>query len=151
MKKYFIMITMMICFLCTGCSNQYFTLTSGNEEFHGAYTTRDFSHGDVQMYSNDGKVRCAGLLFINEFVKTKDENNKKNSEAIIELSCDDGRILSGKLSGNSTTNWTGSIQDQFKKEYEIAIISKKVFKENYGESKYTKSSYVDLINELVKY
>lgn len=151
MKKYNLIVLLFVCLLFTGCRNQYFTLESEKESFHGVFVTRDFSHGDVQMHSVNNDVKCAGVLFINDFEKLKDDYNKKYSEATIQLSCSDGRLLKGTLQGYTTTNWFGKITDQFKKEYELTVISKKEYKKNFGNVKYTKESYIELIKELVKY
>ena len=151
MKKYSFIALLLLATLCTGCTNQYFTVDTDNESFHGAFISRDLSHGDVQMQNEKGDVQCAGVLFINEFDKTKDDNNKKYSEASVQLSCSDGRLLKGTLQGYTTTNWSGKIQDQFKKEYELTVISKKEYKNEFGNAKYTKQSYLGLIEKLVKY
>ena len=137
--------------LCAGCTNQYFTVDTDKESFRGAFISRDLSHGDVQMQNESGDVKCAGVLFVNEFNKTKDNNDKKYSKVNIQLSCSDGRLLKGILQGYTTTNWSGKIQDQFKKEYELTVISQKESKNEFGNKKYTKQSYLDLIKELVKY
>ena len=151
MKKYKFLMLILLCFICSGCTNQYFTLNSEKELFYGAFLTRDFSHGDIQMQTADGKVKCAGVLFINEFEKTKDDNNKKYSDAFVRLSCNDGRLINGKLSGYTTTNLVGKVLDQYKKEYELTVISKKEFQKKFGKEKYTKQSYIEAIDELVKY
>ena len=151
MKRFNLIALLLLGILCTGCTNQYFTVDTDKESFHGAFISRDMSHGDVQMENESGDVKCAGVLFINEFNKVKDDNNKKYAEANIQLSCSDGRLLKGVLQGYTTTNWSGKIQDQFKKEYELTVISKKEYKNEFSNTKYTKQSYLDLIEELVKY
>ena len=151
MKKYSLIALLFLVVLCTGCTNQYLSVDADKESFYGAFTSRDFSHGDVQMQSKNGDVKCAGVLFINEFDKTKDDNNKKYSETNVQLSCSDGRLLNGILQGYTITNWSGKIQDQFKKEYNLTVVSKKEFKQDFGDIKYTKQSYLDLIEDLVKY
>ena len=151
MKKLSLIALLLLGVLCPGCTNQYFTVDTDKESFHGAFKSRDLSHGDVQMQNESGDVKCAGVLFINEFDKVKDDNNKKYAEANVQLSCSDGRLLKGVLQGYTTTNWSGKIQDQFKKEYNLTVVSKKEFKQDFGNIKYTKQSYTDLIDELVKY
>jgi hypothetical protein len=146
-----LLLFLIFCFLCTGCTNQYFIVDSGKETFYGSFLSRDFSQGDVQMQSEDNKIICAGVLFINEFSKTKDDNNKKASEATIQMSCNDGRVLKGLLKGYTLTNWTGEIQDQYNKKYNINVVSKKVYKEETGLKKISKKDYNELIEELVKY
>jgi len=151
MKNIKILFILLIGLLTAGCTNQYFIVDSGNEKFYGSFKSRDFSYGDVQMRSFDNKINCAGVLFINSFEKTKDENNKKNSEAIIQLSCDNGRLLKGNLKGYTLTNWIGEIYDQYNKKYDINVVSKKVFKEETGANKISKINYDELSENLIKY
>ena len=146
-----ILLILLMGLLTVGCTNQYFIVNSDNDKFYGTFKSRDFSHGDVQMHSSDYSINCAGVLFINSFEKTKDDNNKKNSEAIIQLSCDDGRLLNGKLRGYTVTNWSGEAYDQYNKKYEVDVVSKKTYKNEVGIKKIPKVNYDDLINDLVKY
>ena len=78
MKRFSLIALLLLGILCTGCTNQYFTVDTDKESFHGAFISRDLSHGDVQMQNESGDVKCAGVLFINEFNKTKDDNNRRN-------------------------------------------------------------------------
>jgi len=148
MNKYInIMSILTICFMTCGC-NQYIKAESGQEMYYGAFKSVDLSHCDVQLFNKE--KRCAGVLFVDN-KRTKDDAGKKNSDAFMQLNCDDGKIIQTKLSAYTLTNWSGEGVDQFNNKYNFQVIPKKQYYELSDKYKIKSSSYRPAVKELVNY
>ena len=137
----------------SGCVNQYISGNQiGGDEYYGALISRDLVQSDVQLFNINKRQKCAGTIFVdNAKNAVKDEKGVKWVDAQSNISCDDGTVLDLNWKAHTITNWSGEGYDQFNREYEFRVISKKQFKQIANNTKIKKVSYEEAINTLIRY
>lgn len=154
MKTYFKLITLItLPVFLSGCVNQYISGNQiGGDEYYGALMSRDLVQSDVQLFNINNRQKCAGTVFMDSVKNAvKDEKGVKWVDAQSNISCDDGTVLDLNWKAHTINNWSGEGYDQFGKRYEFRVITKKQFRQIAGDYKIKKSSYIEAVNELVKY
>jgi hypothetical protein len=115
MKSCFIVLA--LAFLTGGCSFPCVgSFPQSNEVFDGEITTNPFTgHADVKARTHVNGVagRGYGQVTHTPYNTLTHRDDSNGQRGIIEISCDDGRLIKGKFVTDTLTSGYGWGQDQF--------------------------------------